>query len=155
MNSFLYVIIVIVFIIFFAGCDAFRAASIHSKWRQQEIVIDGIDTVDWLDAEVYVEAGDKFGISVRNDKEFIYIRMISMDQMIKMRFLRQGVKMWFDSTGSEKKFFGIRYPLGALVMPTQNQNEKEGSLGDLRNHDPQDMFDKIVEIFGIISKTGV
>lgn len=152
MKPILSAIIIFFTFVCFAGCDSFRPASLHSKWRQQEIVIDGIDSSDWKGAGVYVEGGDKLGISLINDKDFLYMRLISMDQMLKMRMLRQGVIVWFDSTGGKAKYFGIHYPIGAPLRQMQNRDEMDKDIserpseGELRNFNPQNFLKKAIDI---------
>jgi hypothetical protein len=46
---------------------------------------------------------------VSNDGEYLYIFASTSNTM---EFLSRGLTIWFDSTGNEKSYFGLHYPLG-------------------------------------------
>ncbi len=81
-----------------------------SRWLDRAITVDGSDG-DWQGATVYVEKAN-VSIGMFNDSESMYICMVTTDRQIARRTLREGMRLWFDPEGGQKKTFGIRFPAG-------------------------------------------
>jgi hypothetical protein len=111
-------------VIILSGCSS--APELASKWRQSEINIDGLDT-EWHQDLSYFEK-EKIAIGIKNDRENLYFSVKAIDRETQMKIVRGGMTLWFDSTGSDKKIFGIHYPLGAAeagAAPTHIRGSRE------------------------------
>ena len=81
---------------------------LESQWREQAIVIDGIDD-EWVErVRVFKEA--RVVIGLMNDDEFLYV-MIGTTSRTAQFHLMRGLNIWFDPEDHETKTFGIRYPV--------------------------------------------
>jgi len=95
----------------FLGCNGFQ---MNSRWRDREIVVDGLDA-DWEGAKGYVE---KLNVSIglMNDESHLFVCLIFLDKRMQAQVMRQGLSVWFDPSGGNGKRFGIRFPLGMQGM---------------------------------------
>src|SRR5262249_54676025 len=93
------------------GLDArSKRATTESHWRTSDIVIDGTAT-DWPGP--LVAFNDQPGsIAAANDGEFLYVVLATSEQSARMQIMRQGLVLWIDGSGGDKKHFGIKYPVG-------------------------------------------
>ncbi len=92
----------------FAGSCGDEPLVFESQWREQTIVIDGIDD-EWVDrVRVFKEA--RVVIGFMNDDEFLYV-MIGTTSRTAQFHLMRGLNIWFDPEDRETKSFGIRYPV--------------------------------------------
>jgi hypothetical protein len=110
----------------FASCSS--APELTSKWRQGEIKIDGLDN-EWQGDLNYFEK-EKIAVGIKNDSENLYFSIKTIDRETQMKIVRGGMTVWFDSTGGEKKIFGIHFPLGAGELagagaPTHTRGSRE------------------------------
>ncbi len=57
---------------------------------------------------------DKVPVSVAavNDGQFLYLVLSASDPATRMQILRQGLILWFDPKGADKKHFGLKFPVG-------------------------------------------
>jgi hypothetical protein len=110
----------------FAGCSS--APELESKWRQSEIIVDGLDT-EWHQDLSYLEK-EKIAVGIKNDAENLYFSIKTIDRETQMKIVRGGMTVWFDSTGASKQIFGIHFPLGASdagAQPTHIRGSRETS----------------------------
>jgi hypothetical protein len=119
------------FVITFAGCGD---QEINSKWRAQNITIDGNDS-DWGSSLVYYEDINSL-VGVQNDNDYLYLCLVTTDQQIQRKIFAMGLTIWFDNSGSNDKKFGIRFP---LMMKDMGKNSfmpgDEQAEGRRRNPD--------------------
>ena len=47
-----------------------------------------------------------------NDGQFLYLVLSAGDPATRTQILRQGLILWFDPKGAEKKHFGLKFPVG-------------------------------------------
>lgn len=105
-------------ILFVSGCGTI---SLTSKWRNQDILIDGVDT-EWRGSRYLIDK-QYLTIGVMNDENFVYLRISTPERMKQIKMLRAGVIVWFDDRGKCDKTVGIRYPLPAsdsTSLPDRN-----------------------------------
>jgi len=133
--------------IFFAslvGCE--KPIELSSRWRDFEIMIDGIDD-EWGGATIYA-AKEKVSLTMLNDSNYMYIRINTRDRQVHAQVLGMGFTIWFDPDGGKDKTFGIHFPLGkqSIEMPmgpggyAMNQEDRlEKMLAKLKDE---------IEIFG-------
>ncbi|OFW21687.1 MAG: hypothetical protein A3G21_14940 [Acidobacteria bacterium RIFCSPLOWO2_12_FULL_66_21] len=85
---------------------------LESRWRDRAIAIDG-DSVDWPGPLVPFDDKHAMTFGAANDGEFLYVAVIAGDQTARMQIVREGLVIWFDPDGKDKKRFGIKFPIGA------------------------------------------
>ena len=87
-----------------------KRASTDSHWRTTDITVDGVPT-DW--AGPLVSFNDQpVSIAAANDREFLFLILTTSEQSARMQIMRQGLVVWFDPSGGDKKHFGIKFPVG-------------------------------------------
>jgi len=98
-----------------AGC---ARPKIYSKWRNNEINIDG-RSAEWKNDLIYYNEDKGINIGVANDDAYLYICLIIRNYGITEQLKRSGFTVWFDPTGGTERTFGIRFPVG-----------KQGPMGE-------------------------
>src|SRR5262249_14487714 len=107
------------------GLDArSKRATTDSHWRTSDIVIDGVST-DWPGPLVAFN-DQPVSIAAANDGEFLYFVLTTSEQSTRTQIMRQGLVVWIDGSGGDKKHFGIKYPVGG--------GGPEGSRGGHRSY---------------------
>jgi len=118
---------------FLAGCGE---RELNSKWRNREIIVDGIDT-EWEGARLFLDK-EKVTIGLLNDENDLYVRISSRDRTMQSQILMRGLTIWFDSKGDRKKTFGIHFPIG------MRSDRRE--MMSRENPDNTDLSQKMIEI---------
>ncbi len=119
-------------VITFAGCGD---KEVSSKWRTQNITIDGNDS-DWSGSLVFYEDINSL-IGVQNDNNYLYLCLVTTDQQLERKILMTGLTIWFDNEDKGDKKFGIRFPVrmknmnNGAFLPGEDQTEG-------RRRDPDD-----------------
>jgi uncharacterized membrane protein YgcG len=109
-------------VITFAGCGD---QQVNSKWRTQDIKIDGDDS-DWGNSLVFYDDINSL-VGVQNDKDYLYLCLVTSDQQIERKIFMMGLTIWFDNTGKGDKKFGFKFPL----MPKNMNMDKDAfKLGE-------------------------
>jgi len=75
-----------------------------------EIVVDGV-AEEWQGALSFIEDEELF-VGFMNDQTYLYVCLKSGDERSPARLMRQGLTVWFDPAGGNKKVLGIKYPIG-------------------------------------------
>ena len=88
------------------GCNE---VELKSQWT--EPVILGGSNADWPENPQYFDEDSRVRVSLMNDDDNLYIRLISRNQTTKMLFLRAGFTVWLDDSGDTEKYFGLQFPL--------------------------------------------
>lgn len=117
----------ILFGIFQVGCGS--TIELKSNWLDREIIVDG-KSDEWVGVMVYFE-NKNISVGLLNDEAFIYLCMIADDPQIRSQVLGNGLILWFDPEGGNKKGFGIKYPVGIQLDESFrrmgiNKEEREG-----------------------------
>src|SRR5690242_1728210 len=84
---------------------------IESHWRDREVKIDG-DNGEWPGPLVAVEENHPLLTGAMNDGQNLYLVLSTSDPTVRREIFRQGLIVWFDPSGGEKKHFGLKYPVG-------------------------------------------
>jgi hypothetical protein len=82
------------------------------------VVIDG-DNGEWPGPLTPVEENHPVLTAAINDGQFLYVLLSTADTTSRREILRQGLIVWFDPSGGDKKHFGLKYPVG--VPPEEGQ----------------------------------
>jgi hypothetical protein len=92
-----------------AGCRTGTTFSTDSVAPSQPIIIDG-STDEWR-GNLFVE-GERLEIGFFNDREDLYVCLLTKDNLVRAEILTEGLTVWFDPRGGTEEVFGIRFPLG-------------------------------------------
>ena len=122
-----------------AGCGE---KTFTSEWSDRGIIVDGIYS-DWTGPMSYLDKQSMF-VGVRNDGEYLYMLVKTVDLRAQIKVLRLGLTLWFGPDRKGGGRLGIRYPIGIedhgipqfgaepLREPTAEQREKLAeSLGEM------------------------
>lgn len=96
-----------------AGVVAAKRQVIDSHWRDREVRIDG-DNGDWPGPLVPVEENHPLLTAAVNDGQSLYLVLSTSDATVRRQILHQGLIVWFDPSGGEKKHLGLKYPVGII-----------------------------------------
>ncbi len=106
------------------GC---KGDKINSTWKTQDIKIDGNDS-DWGKTLTY-NKDDKFLFGVTNDNKDLYLCLVTNDPDLERKILHLGLTVWFDREGSDRRVFGIKYPLNFQDMDRSSFRKPEDEPG--------------------------
>ena len=114
-----YLLIFFLTAISLTGCDE---VELQSQWRTKPITIDG-SNADWTEDAPYFDKDSRMLVSIMNDEDDLYIRLLTRSETTKRIFLRAGFTIWIDDTGDSEKNFGVQFPLA-------RQKQMRGTLPD-------------------------
>jgi hypothetical protein len=95
------------------GVFAGKRSQIDSHWRDRDVVIDG-DNSEWAGPLRPLEENHPIVTAAVNDGQFLYVVLSTSDATVRRQILRQGLIVWFDPSGGDKKHFGVKFPVGLL-----------------------------------------
>jgi len=95
------------------GLLAAKRQRIESHWRDRDVVIDG-DNGEWPGPLLPVEENHPITTAAMNDGQFLYVVLSTSDPAARRQIMRQGLIVWFDPSGGDKKHFGVKFPVGML-----------------------------------------
>jgi hypothetical protein len=111
------ILTVAVVVVAAAGLFASTRQRLDSHWRDRNIVIDG-DNGDWAGPLQPIAEQHPILAAAANDGEFLYLVLSTSDAAVRRQILRQGLILWFDPSGGDKKHFGLKFPVVAGHPPT-------------------------------------
>jgi hypothetical protein len=100
----------LIFIVGLTGCKTFNTYTAESRPVSKPIVVDG-KSDDWQ-GDLYVVPGERLSVGFLNDRDNLYVCLLTSDTFIKFQIMAQGFIVWFDPKGGKEKAFGIKYPVG-------------------------------------------
>jgi uncharacterized membrane protein YgcG len=107
----------------FAGCGS--TLELTSRWTNHELKVDGTGE-EWKDATTLLP-GPQVLVGIKNDKENLYVCLITTNRMTQAQMLALGTTVWFDTEGQKNKNFGIQFPVAGLLQgrrfPSQQNPE--------------------------------
>ena len=105
------------------GCGS--TLELTSRWTNQELRIDGRGD-EWKDATTLIP-GPQVQVGIKNDRDNLYVCLITANRMTQAQILALGTTVWFDAEGKKTKTFGIQFPIAGLLQgrrfPTQQNPE--------------------------------
>jgi hypothetical protein len=104
-------VVVAVLVVPVAVVLASKRQVIDSHWRDRDVVIDG-DNGEWPGPLVAVEENHPLLTAAMNDGQYLYVVLSTNDARVRGQIFRQGLVVWFDPSGGDKKHFGVKYPVG-------------------------------------------
>jgi hypothetical protein len=84
---------------------------LDSHWKDREITVDG-DSGEWPGPLLAVDEHQNLTAAAVNDGQFLYIVLHTRDAALRAQIMGQGLIVWFDPGGGEKKSFGLKFPVG-------------------------------------------
>jgi len=126
------VLSIAIFLFVIAGCSSVKETT--SFWNNYEIKIDG-DISDWQNSLMSIP-DKKFAVGFKNDDKFLYVSLITDDQMKIMQMLRNGFITWFTPDGKSDKTFGVKFPMSNNDLKEEQLNNmnRENFLLDKRDN---------------------
>jgi hypothetical protein len=115
-------IILLALALMLAGCRTFTTFSTESRPLDHQVIVDG-KTEDWQ-GDLFVAEGERIELGFLNDRENLYVCLLTTDNFVRAQILMQGLTVWFDPKGGTNKVFGIKFPVG---LPP---GERKMPLGD-------------------------
>ncbi len=112
-------LIIFLLSLFLAGCNE---VEMQSQWTDS-ITLETATEADWPEYPQYFDKDSRVGVSLMNDENYLYIRLLSRSQTTKMLFLRAGFTVWLDDTGNTRKTYGIQFPIA-------KQKQMQGHMAD-------------------------
>jgi hypothetical protein len=127
---------------------AANAEKLDSKWRSSDVTIDGMQ-FDW-EGSLYSFDEDKVNVGVMNDRDYLYICLVPLDDSIIRQAVGAGFTVWVEGDGGKKNKIGIRHPVGMRMRDHQMNMDRD----ERRNPDSDDrwrMADQSLEDVQIIN----
>jgi hypothetical protein len=84
---------------------------IDSHWKDREVTVDG-DDGEWPGPLVPVDDHQRLTAAAVNDGQFLYVVLSTRDAALRAQIIGQGLIVWFDPGGGDKKAFGVKFPVG-------------------------------------------
>jgi hypothetical protein len=128
--GFVFVLVLALFSLY--GCN--DGIKMDSQWCTESIQIDG-DVSEWPETNQYFAKKPNVLIAVLNDRDNIYIRLLTRSKTTQLMILRDGLTIWIDESGRNEKKFGLHFP---LVKETHESN-------DIHNHKPENTLQEIIK----------
>ncbi|MEO7273741.1 MAG: hypothetical protein ABIX28_13510 [Vicinamibacterales bacterium] len=107
-----------------------RATRAHfdSTWLTTPITIDG-SPLEW--AGPLAPFNDQpLAMAAANDGEALYVVLTASDPAVRRQILRQGLIVWFDGGGKDKKKFGVKFPIGIGLSEEDLRGRRRGGAPD-------------------------
>ena len=100
----------LLFLVASTGCKTFNTFTADSRPVSKPIVVDG-KSDDWQ-GDLYVVPGERLSVGFLNDRDNLYVCLLTSDTFTKFQIMSRGFIVWFDPKGGKEKAFGIKYPVG-------------------------------------------
>ena len=111
-----------------AGVLASKRQVIDSHWRDRNVSIDG-DNGEWPGPLVPVEENHPLLTATMNDGQYLYLVLSTNDAAVRRQIFHQGLIVWFDPSGGDKKHFGLKYPVGVSEETGGRGGYRRGGYG--------------------------
>jgi hypothetical protein len=99
-------------------------AHFNSGWLTAAITVDGSPT-EW--AGPLAPFNDQpLSMAAANDGDSLYLVLTASDPAVRRQILRQGLIVWFDGGGKDKKKFGVKFPIGVGLSEEDLRGHRGG-----------------------------
>lgn len=95
---------------------------IHGVWQASPIVIDGKKD-DWPSPYPYDNTKAMITYDITNDKDNVYITVLTGDPATELKILRKGIVVWIDKNGTEVQATSICFPVGNEKGPVKKTGQ--------------------------------
>jgi len=89
-----------------AGVVARASDPVHSRWRTEDVRIDGVMT-DWSQLTF---VSREVSTSVVNDRQDLYLIVATSDPAVIQQLTIAGLAVYLDAKGGKRQTFGVRIP---------------------------------------------
>ena len=103
------------------GCGS--SIGVTSLWTNQELRVASDDAA-WREETKRIAGPDVY-VSVRNDKDHLYLCLTTSSLSTQMQMLGLGTTVWFDPEGQKNKTFGIEFPVSGLLQGRRFPNRED------------------------------
>lgn len=150
--------------LFCFGLPACKTMELTSRWTETPITIDGNDA-EWESSHLAVDGVGLVG--VRHDANYVYLCLVPVDRQLGRQIIMSGLNIWFDTTASQKRLSGLRYPAGIQPDMMRPFGEPDtavmnkvivGSLNEVDLLGADDLTSRrfqLVELKGISARTSI
>ena len=105
-----------------------KRAHFDSAWLTTPITVDGSPT-DWAGPLAPFNE-QPLSMAAANDGESLYVVLTASDATVRRQILRQGLIVWFDGAGKDKKKFGLKFPIGVGLSEEEFRGRRRGGAPD-------------------------
>lgn len=95
-----------------AGCSS--TLELTSRWTNHELKVDGSGE-EWKDATSLIP-GPQVLVGIKNDRENLYLCLVTSNRMTQTQMLALGTTVWFDTEGQKNRKLGIQFPVAGLLQ---------------------------------------
>lgn len=110
--------IAVITTLFFLSCSSPLVYT--SLWQDKPVAIDGKAT-EWKIPLDYYDDKTKLNFSISNDTKNIYFCVRATEDETQKGIIRNGLRIWIDTTGGKKDQAGLQFPI------IQSHEKEEGS----------------------------
>jgi hypothetical protein len=104
-------IVTLIALVFFMNAYGQDEKSYQSHWRD-----NSLNTFKMPDESYSFFKKGNLLYYISNDKENVYIDIKIEDSGVQYKILQEGLTVWFNAEGKQRKEIGIRYPIGAKFV---------------------------------------
>ena len=115
------ILFLIIALFLFAACTEHR---IVSRWKDRDIIIDGIDN-EWQGARYLIDKKN-ITIGVMNDESSLYIRLSTHNKVLQSMIAEQGMSVVFEAPREKGKLITVKYPVGNSQSEPDSLASDEG-----------------------------
>jgi hypothetical protein len=120
--------LVLLSIVLAAGVQTLHARDKHarldSRWPASPVTVDG-SPADWPGPLVPFN-DQPVSMAAVNDGESLFVVLTASDRTARMQILRQGLIVWFDAAGKDRKRFGMKFPIGVGLSEEDFRGRRRG-----------------------------
>jgi hypothetical protein len=124
------VLLALTLITLIGGCGS--TMEFTARRPEKPIEIDGNDA-DWHGATTYIE-DSKVAVGFAQDGNTLSICVLTTDRTMEQQIMHGGITIWFDSTGSDDEYYGVRFPVppaeGGMMPRMERGRDASASMPD-------------------------
>jgi hypothetical protein len=105
-----------------------KHARLDSRWRESTVTVDG-SPADWP-GPLQPFNDQPVSMAAVNDGESLFVVLTASDRVARTEILRQGLIVWFDASGKDKKRFGLKFPIGTGLSEGDFHGRRRGGGAD-------------------------
>src|SRR3954468_3042011 len=101
-----------------------KRAHFDSQWATAPIVVDGSPT-EWTGPLAPFNDAP-LSMAAVNDGDALFLVLTASDPAVRRQIMRQGLIVWFDGSGKDKKKFGVKFPIGVGITEEELRGRRHG-----------------------------
>jgi len=114
-----------ILVVLFCGCA--KMPITECNWQAKK---PNLNQVTYLTNEPgHLQGSQNILYSIGNDSSSLYVKLMVADSKTQMKILKNGLKLWLDTTGHQKEKLGLIYPLASKENRYGQENKRQ-SQGD-------------------------